>query len=58
MHSEVVCTPVSNSSEDDLLEDTTEDTEEVESGCTNVSSSPTETLILSTILLLCYRRRK
>ena len=57
MNSEVVCTPMSDSSEDDLIEDTTED-KEVESGCTKLSSSPTESLILSTIFLLFYRRRR
>ena len=45
------------------IQSTTEDTEDkeitekAESGCTNVVAYPTEKLILSTILLLLYRRR-
>ena len=63
IQSQVLCTPISDASEDELSENSTEDTEdkeiteEAESGCTNVVASPTEKLILSTILLLLYRRR-
>ena len=58
VHSQVLCTPINDASTP--TEDTGEKeiNEGTESGCTNVVASPTETLILSTILLLFNRRRR